>query len=67
MTKSTGIAANPEYRRERAAKAGKAGHTVDAYVKQVLARAPELTEAHRQQLREMLQPFATHAGDGSAA
>lgn len=34
---------SPEQRRERARRAGKAAHSLDSYVRQVVDRAPELT------------------------
>lgn len=65
MTKSTGVQADPQFRRERASKGGKAKHSLDAYVRAVVARAPELTAEHRGQLAELLQPYARPAKDAS--
>lgn len=45
----------PEQRIERARKAGAASHGPDRYIKALVRRASQLTEAHRDQLRDLLQ------------
>lgn len=49
-----GVSNDPEYRRERARKAGKAGHTIDAHIAAVVRRAGELTPEQIDVLRSIL-------------
>jgi hypothetical protein len=53
MAASTSL--TPEQRRERARNAGRAGHTLDAYVQRVVDRAPELTPEQRDRLALLLR------------
>jgi hypothetical protein len=71
MTRSTGKFADPEWRRKRASKAGKARHSLDAYVRSIVDRAPELTAEQRAKLAVLLQvpggDVAKNDAEGSAA
>ncbi len=58
---SAGKLADPQFRHERARKAALARTSLDAHIKAVAARAPELTPAQREQLALLLHPGA---GDG---
>ncbi|TWG13471.1 hypothetical protein FHX75_13515 [Micromonospora palomenae] len=46
----------PEQRRERARKAGRAAHSIDAHVRAVVDRAPELTADQVAKLRAIFAP-----------
>jgi hypothetical protein len=52
-------AADPEYRHKRARKAAAARHSVDAYIRSIVARAPELTPAQRDRLAVVLRTNRT--------
>ena len=51
---NTGKLADPEWRRERARRAGQATQSPDSYIRALVKRAPQLTESHRSQLRALL-------------
>jgi hypothetical protein len=55
----TPSAADPEYRHKRARKAAAARHSVDAYIRSIVARAPELTPAQRDRLAVVLRTGRT--------
>jgi hypothetical protein len=57
----TGKLADPEFRRQRAARASAAAHTLDVYIKRVVDRAPELTAAQRERLAVLLNPGGGNA------
>jgi hypothetical protein len=59
---TTGKLADPAWRAERARKAAAARTTIDAHVKALVDRAPELTCAQRDRLALLLHPGA---GDGA--
>ena len=61
-----GKLADPEVRKARAKKASDAAHTVSTYVRQVVARAPDLTTEDAELLRSILPP-APKAGNSDAA
>ena len=42
-------------------------HSLDTYIKSIVARAPELTPEQRSRLAAILQPRRIQAGDGDAA
>ena len=48
-------AADPEYRHKRARKAAAARHSLDAYIRSIVDRAPELTPAQRDRLAVVLR------------
>ncbi|SCG63981.1 hypothetical protein [Micromonospora halophytica] len=50
----TGSNDDPEFRRERARRAGQARQSPDAYITALVKRAPQLTENHRARLRALL-------------
>lgn len=54
-----GKLADPQWRRERAAKAGRAGTTLDAYVTRIVNRAGQLTPEQIARLRALLPPAET--------
>lgn len=58
---TSGKLADPAWREERARKAALASHSLDAHVKAIVDRAPELTPAQREQLALLLRPGG---GDG---
>ena len=62
----TGKLADPEFRRQRAARASAAAHTLDTYIQRVVDRAPELTAAQRERLALLLHP-GDGGGDATAA
>jgi hypothetical protein len=47
---------SPEQRKERARKAGKAAHSLDAILDRIVARAPELTAEQRAKLGAIVTP-----------
>lgn len=51
----------PEQLSERARKAARARHSLDTYVKTVVDRAPELTEAQRTRLAAIFAPTTGEA------
>jgi hypothetical protein len=51
---TSGKLADPTFRVERARKAAQASHTLDAYIKAIVNRAPELTPAQRARLAVLL-------------
>lgn len=53
-TEYNGKLADPGFRHQRAVKAARARTTVDAHVRAVVARAPELTDEQRSELRRVL-------------
>lgn len=64
--KASAARMTPEQRRERARKAGQAGNNLDAYVRRVVSRAPELTPAQREQLAAILRSGSAPAGRTSS-
>jgi hypothetical protein len=54
ITRTVGDLTDPEFRRERAAKAARAAHHIDVLVRRVAARADELTPQHAAILRPLL-------------
>jgi len=64
MPALTGSIADPEFRRRRAVHAAKARTSVDHHVKQIVDRAPELTDQQRSQLAVILR--ASSSEDVSA-
>jgi hypothetical protein len=57
-------AADPEYRHKRARKAAAARHSVDAYIRSIVARAPELSDEQRSRLAAILRAGRTDDADG---
>jgi hypothetical protein len=49
-----GKLADPQWRHERARKAALARTSIDAHIKSIVDRAPELTAAQKDQLRTLL-------------
>jgi hypothetical protein len=66
MPTSTGKLADAEWRRARAAKAGRASQTLDAYITKVVNRAPELNAEQIERLRALLPPIIEAQGNGAA-
>ena len=60
---TSGKLADPAFRAERASKAARASHSLDAHIRAVADRAPELTPAQRERLALLLHPGA---GDHAA-
>jgi hypothetical protein len=56
ITRTVGDLTDPDFRRERASKAGRASHSVDSHVRAIAARAAELTPQHTAILRPLLPP-----------
>lgn len=54
MPKVTGSVQDPEFRKRRARHAAKARTSLDHYVRQVVERAPELTDEQRRRLAALL-------------
>ncbi|MGW1063340.1 hypothetical protein ACWD4F_02285 [Streptomyces aureus] len=54
---------SPEVRRERARKGALARNSLDSYVKQIVERAPELTDEHISKLRTLLRPVSGGAAE----
>ncbi|MEU2171186.1 hypothetical protein ACH47V_29580 [Micromonospora chersina] len=50
----------PEQRRDRARKAGRAAHSLDAHIKAVVDRAPELNPEQVARLRAVFAPAVSH-------
>jgi hypothetical protein len=59
----TGKLADPDWRRERARRAGQAAHSLDHYVRKVVDRAPELTPEQRDKLAAILRPANNRGAD----
>jgi hypothetical protein len=55
----TGLNIDPTFTRERARKAGRAAHSVDAHIRALVDAAPTLTAEQRDRLATLLRP--THA------
>jgi hypothetical protein len=55
---------DPQVAHERATKAARASHSLDSYIKRIVARAPELTPEQRDRLATLLRPTG-HAPDES--
>lgn len=53
--KPTGVLLDPEFRRERARKAGQASHTTDHYIARPFKRVPEFTEAQRAEVTRLAE------------
>lgn len=51
----SGKLADPEWRKERARKGGRARHTLDIYIASLVERAPELTDEQKDKLRDLLR------------
>lgn len=56
ITRTVGDLTDPDFRRERASKAGRASHSVDSHVRAIAARAGELTPEHTAILGPLLPP-----------
>ena len=56
---------DPEFTRERASKAAKAQHSLDAYVNRIVRDAPDLTPEHAEQLRSILPPVPAQPQAGA--
>jgi hypothetical protein len=54
ITRTIGDLTDPEFRRERASKAGRVSHSIDAYIRAIVKRADELTPEHAAVLRPLL-------------
>lgn len=54
---------SPEVRRERARKGGLAKNSLDAYVKRIVDRAPELTDEQVEKIRRALRPVPGGAAE----
>jgi hypothetical protein len=54
-TERIGPLSDPAVRRERARRAGLASHSLDCYVRKLVARAPELTNEQRDKLALLLR------------
>jgi hypothetical protein len=61
ITRTVGDLTDPDFRRERASKAGQASHSIDTLVRRVVDRAAELTPEHA----AILRPLLPDADDGS--
>ena len=55
MTKSIGVLADPQWRRERAKKASAASHSVSAAVRRIVENPSELTDDERALLTDLLR------------
>lgn len=66
MPEYHGKLADPEFRRARASKGGKARSSLDSYVRQVVDRAPELTEEQRAKLALIILRGGANARGDSA-
>jgi len=64
ITRVVGDLTDPEFRRERATKAGRASHSIDTLVRRVVDRAGELTPEHAAILRSVL-PSVPGADSGT--
>jgi hypothetical protein len=62
-----GKLADPNFRRERARKAGLARHGVDAQIRALTASAPQLTADQVEALRRLLPPVDEDDLGGDAA
>ena len=62
MPEITGSVLDPEFRKRRAQHAAKARTSLDHYVRQVVERAPDLTDEQRTRLAAILR--GSGAGDG---
>lgn len=51
-----GDLSDPEFRRERAIKAARASHSIDAHIRAIVNRSAELTAEHAAILRLLLAP-----------
>jgi hypothetical protein len=51
----SGRLADPEFRRQRARKAAHASHNIDAHIKAIVDRAPELSAEQRDRLALLLR------------
>lgn len=58
-TKFGGTNADPDFRRERARRAGVAAQSVDTYVRGLIRRQHLLTVEHARQLRELADAVVT--------
>jgi hypothetical protein len=69
LSRSTGRLADPEFRRERASKAGRARTSVDYHIQKLIESAPTPTPEQAERLRAWLPPVAEDGGgaDGEAA
>lgn len=56
---------DPEFRRRRAAKAGRAGHTPRALIDAIVRRAGQLTDEDIARLRALLPEVKGGAGDAA--
>jgi hypothetical protein len=56
VTRTVGDLTDPEFRRERASKAARASHSIDAHVRAIAAGADQLTAEHTAILRPLLPP-----------
>jgi hypothetical protein len=54
-----GKLADPQFRRDRAVKAGRASQSLDSYIGRIVDRAPELTPEQRDKLATLLRPGRT--------
>jgi hypothetical protein len=61
VTRTVGDITDPEFRRERAAKAAGAAHSIDSYVRRIVAHADELTPEHSAILGPLLPPVPAKA------
>ena len=61
ITREVGDLTDPDFRRERATKAGRAAHSIDTLVRRIVNHADELTAEHA----AILRPLLPEADDGS--
>lgn len=61
---SSGKLADPEFRRERASKAARAAHTIDAHIRAIVRSAPGLTAEQAEKLRALLPPVDQQVAPG---
>jgi hypothetical protein len=67
VTRTVGDVTDPEFRRERARVGARAAHTIDAYVRRVVARADQLTPEHTAILLPLLPPVPAADGRGETS
>jgi hypothetical protein len=58
----TGLNIDPDFTRERARKAGKASHSVDASIRRLVAAAPDLTAEQRDRLAALVHAVPAAGG-----
>jgi hypothetical protein len=64
MSEYAGKLADPQFRTQRARRAGKASQSAAAHITRFLAKLPELTPEQIETVRRALPPVKVEAGDG---